>query len=459
MSEHRATLCNLQRLGPINPPPTLYLPTVSCYAHAEAFLLGMTGVMFASTAPRGKRSGISYILFLMIVVNALASSLFGPLTNDIMATCSMSLTEIGALVSASQAAVFVSFLLQPLLSRRFGSYCMLLFGVVGGALGFLLMACSRVAWMFSLAFLTQSLLGYFYSSGNYAVMAECDVGRRTTNIPLMHLVYSVAAIGGGAFVTWSKGATWYKGYWTAAAMYLFCFLLFLSRWSEARSNPLLMPTVKRVELKNGRPARWNPFIGFSLLKRHEFQAFFIFLICFSSIEYCATIYPVLFLELSWTASAVMTGMAVTAYWVGSTVSRIIVMPVLKKGRDATKFLSVLTGLCAVSLGLLPIMPSLDLAVCIMPLIGFAFGALNPASQIVEIRRWSDDMDQVANLHMISGVIGRLVLPVVVSAIGERVGLEWGLALLAALMVLALSSLLLSERLFSKTVLQDAATIV
>ncbi len=415
--------------------------------------------MFTSTVQRGKRSVISYILFLTIVVNALASSLFGPLTNDIMTACSMSLTQVGALVSVSQGAVFVSFLIQPLLSRRFGSYRVLMTGIVGGAFGFLLMSFSRTSWMFSLAFLTQSLLGYFYSSGNYAVMAECDVERRTTNIPLMHLVYSVAAIGGGAFVTWAKGPDWYKGYWVSAALYMSCFLLFLARWSEARSNPLLMPSRKRIELKDGRPVRWNPFIGFSLLRHHEFQAFFIFLICFSSIEYCATIYPILFLELSWAASAAMTGIAVTAYWIGSTVSRIIVMPVLKKGRDATKFLSSLTGLCAISLGLLPLMPSLDLAVCIMPLIGFSFGALNPASQIVEIRRWSDDMDQVANLHMISGVIGRLVLPVVVSAIGERMGLEWGLALLAALMLLALAALLLSERLFQKTVLQDASTIV
>lgn len=402
---------------------------------------------------------ISYILFLMIVVNALASNLFGPLTNDIMVTCSMSLTQIGALVSASQAAVFVSFLMIPYLNRRWGSYRVLLIGIAGGGLGFFLMALSRTSWMFSLGFFVQSLLGYFYSSGNYAVMAECDTERRTTNIPLMHLVYSVAAIGGGAFVTWAKGPTWYRGYVVSGAMYLFCFLLFVMRWKEAGSNPLLMPLPVRLDARTVRAVKRNPFSGFSLLKRPEFQAFFVFLVCFTSIEYCATIYPILFLELSWQASAAMTGMAVTAYWIGSTVSRVLIMPVLKKGWNATTSLAVLTGFCAVSLGLLPLMPSLDFAVCLMPLIGFAFGALNPASQIVEIRRWSEDMDQVANLHMISGVIGRLLLPVVVSAIGELVGLGWGLALLAVLMVVALMSLLLSERLFKKTVLQDSATMV
>jgi hypothetical protein len=69
------------------------------------------------------------------------------------------------------------------------------------------------------------------------------------------------------------------------------------------------------------------------------------------------------------------------------------------------------------------------------------------------------MDQVANLHMISGVIGRLVLPVIVSSIGERSGLGPGLLLLAVLMALAVVMLLLSERLYRKSVLQDGGTMV
>lgn len=410
----------------------------------------------SSTKERRKRPVICYLLFLMIIFNALAANLFGPLTNDIMATCSMTLTEMGLLVSISQIAVFVSFLLLPSLSRRFGSYGVLLIGIAGSALGFGIMALARFSWLFVFGFLFQSMIGYFYSSANYAVMAECDTVHRATNIPMMHLVYSIASVGGGAFVAWAKGPHWQRGYWVSTAMFLACFLLFMFRWSEAKANPLLMPS----PVKNVAGSKiHNPLIDFSLMKRSEFRAFFVFLICFSSIEYCASIYPVIFLELSWSATAALTGVAVTAYWIGSTVSRIIVMPVLKKGVDATKFLAMLVGLSAISLGLLPLMPSLDLSLCMMPLIGFAFGALNPASQIVEIRRWSEDMDQVANLHMISGVVGRLILPVVVSAIGDRVGLQWSLVLLALLMVVALGALLLSERLFRKTVLQDEATIV
>ncbi|MFA6688425.1 MAG: MFS transporter [Sphaerochaetaceae bacterium] len=412
--------------------------------------------MAASISDRKPVQRISKILFLMLVINALASSLFGPLTNDIMRTCSMTLTEVGALVSASQAAVFLSFLALPALTRRLGSYRLLLVGILGSAIGFFLMGVSRTPWMFSIAFLTQSLLGYFYSSCNYAVMAQCDVKRRTTNIPLMHLVYSVGSIGAGAFVSWAGGPSWYKGYYVAAALYILGLLLFLTRWGEAKGNAALMPSIRRIVVSKHRH---NPFSGFSLLLRKEFLVFFIFLICVTSIEYCATIYPVLFLELSWEATASMTGLSVTIYWVGSTVSRVFVMPSLKKGLNATVLLATLTGLCSVALAVIPLMPTASLALWTMPLLGFAFGALNPVSQIVEIRRWSDDMDQVANLHMISGVIGRLVLPVIVSSIGERSGLGPGLLLLAVLMALAVVMLLLSERLYRKSVLQDGGTMV
>ncbi len=389
----------------------------------------------------------------MLVGNALASNLFGPLQNDIMSTTGMSLTQMGLLMSISQAVSFVSFLLVPYVCRRFGSFGMLLVGIFGAAAGFVLMALSKSALMFSIAFLFQSMLSYFYSSANYSVMAECDPERRTTNIPLMHLVYSVASVAGGAFVAWAAGPSWAKGYWVSAGMYLFCLILFILILPTARTNAQLMPQ-RRIATVSGH----NPFQAFSLLKRKEFIFFFIFLICFTSVEYCMMIYPIMYLEVSWLATATLTGTAVTAYWIGCTVARIAVMPVLKKGVDATKLSLWLCGLNALSIFLLTIMPSMTLAIVQMAVMGLTIGALNPVSQIVEIRRWSQDMDQVANLHIISGVVGRLVFPVVISAVGERYGLNWGVDILAVVMAIAVVALVVSEKLYRRTLLSDRPSL-
>jgi hypothetical protein len=57
--------------------------------------------------------------------------------------------------------------------------------------------------------------------------------------------------------------------------------------------------------------------------------------------------------------------------------------------------------------------TVPMALVTLTVAGFGLGALNPMAQIVEIHSWPDRVDQVMNMHTISGTIGKLVLPVIV----------------------------------------------
>ncbi|WP_320127919.1 MFS transporter [uncultured Sphaerochaeta sp.] len=378
---------------------------------------------------------IRNLLFGMIVVFAFAGNLFGTMSADIQQTCSIDLTQLSTIMSVSQIGTFISFLLLPSLVKRLGSYRVMIFGIIGAGLGFLGMGFSRSLYSFGIAFMINSLLGYYYWSCSYSVMVLCDPKRRTVNIPLTHLIYSLASVASGVYIAMIKGPRWFIGYYQMSGIFLLMTFLFLLSMPKARAIPALMKP----------PKRKVPFLdSFSLLRKRDFLPFFLFLIFYSSVEFCCSVYPLLFFQRQLGASSTQVALAFSLYYVGSSTSRIFIMPVLKKVNSPFLPLKVLCFLASLSLGFLAFSNTLYYAYLTMVLVGFSFGAINPSSQILEIMSWSEDIDQVANLHMISSVIGKLIVPLAVGAISQRYSLVWGLLLLSVVMAIALFFLFLAK---------------
>jgi fucose permease len=378
---------------------------------------------------------IRNLLFGMVIAFAFAGNLFGTMSAEILQTCSMDLAQLSIILSISQLGTFVSFLMLPSLSRRMGSYRLMVYGVLGAGIGFLGMGLSRSMVAFGISFMANSLLGYFYWSCSYSVMVQCDPRRRTVNIPMTHLLYSLASIASGFYISRIKGPRWYLGYYQMSAVFLVLVVLFVVALPKARRIPALMK-VPRAKI---------PFLNsFSLLGKKDFLPFFLFLVCFGAVEFCCNIYPLLFLQQRLGATAGQVALAFSLYYVGSSVSRLFIMPVLKVSKSAfvpLKFLSVLAVVCIVSLAF---SRSLPVSFVAMAFVGFSFGALTPASQILEILGWPEDIDQVANLHMISSVVGKLVIPLAVGAISQRYSLMAGLLFLSATMALSVFFLFLAK---------------
>lgn len=384
---------------------------------------------------------IRTLLFAMITVTAFGSNLFGGLSAEIQSACSLNLGQLSALMSLSQVGTLLSFILLPLLVRRMGPYLLMIVGILGSAVGLLGMGLSRSALSFTLFFLVQAWLGYFYGTNSFSVLVLSDPERKKTNIPLMHLTWSVASIGSGFYISLIKGDHWYLGFYQMAFVYLVMCILFIAYIPNAKAFP---------QLFNNKSTSSSFIQSFSLLKQKEFRFFFLYLILFNAVEYCTTVYPLLYIQQNRGANAAQVGLSLSLLFAGSTASRFLVIPLTSKAKNPLPLLFSLTILGIFSTSLLVLAPTLPVAFVAIVLLGFSFGALNPAAQLLEVHTWPHDMLQIANMHSVSMVFGRLTLPALIGLVSIRYTLQGGLVVLVASMSVALASLSLFARSASRS---------
>jgi len=226
-----------------------------------------------------------------------------------------------------------------------------------------------------------------------------------------------------------------------ATVYLVMCILFIAYIPKAKALPQLF----------GNKGRSSSFLqSFSLLKQKNFRFFFLYLILFNAVDYCCTVYPLLYLQQSKGATATQVGFSLSLLFAGSTASRFLVIPLTNRANNPISLLLTLTILGIFSATLLIVAPTLAIALVAMVLLGFSFGALNPASQLLEVHTWPHDMLQIANMHSVSGVFGRLTLPALIGLLSMRYTLHGGLMVLGFSMTFALLFLLLFIRSTSRS---------
>lgn len=384
---------------------------------------------------------IRVLLFVMIGITAIGSNLFGGLSAEIQQACSLNLSQLSALMSLSQVGTLISFMLLPFLVKRLGPYLLMIVGILGAALGLLGMGLSRSALSFTVFFLVQAWLGYFYGTNSFSVLVLSDPERKKTNIPLMHLIWSLASIVAGFYISLVKGERWYLGYYQVAGVYLVMCIIFVAYIPRAKKMP---------QLFSNKGVSGSFLQSFSLLRQKSFRFFFLYLILFNAVEYCCTVYPLLYLQQNRGASATQVGFSLSLLFAGSTASRFLVIPLANRAKNPLPLLLSLTILGIFSAALLVAAPTLFLAFVAMVLLGFSFGALNPAAQLLEVHTWPHDMTQIANMHSVSMVFGRLTLPALIGVVSLRYTLRGGLLVLVFSMAIALASLLLFIRSTSRS---------
>jgi len=375
--------------------------------------------------------GTRNLLFVMVMALAFAGSLFGGLGEEIQIACSLSLAQMGLLMSLSQVGSFVSFLTLPLLARKLSSYSLLVIGILSSSVTLLGMGLSRSASVFGLFFLLNALGGYLYGTSNIMVLINVDRPRMKTNIPLMHLTFSIASIFSGYYITFLKQHTWYHGYVQMALIYLVMGVLFIlfrpagiGQWEQRKDQKLSD--------------------SFSLLKNKAFMKYLLFLILANAVEYCNAVYPLLAITQLHAAGAREVGLAIIIIHFGSTISRLAAIPLLKKGLPAHR---ILVSLCLVSmLGLIGFFLSSNLhqAYVSLALMGLGMGGVNPVSQVLEISCWPSDLLQLANIRSMGSTLGRIGMPLAVGVVISFFSVSASFLLLAVSMGIAALFLLASK---------------
>ena len=371
------------------------------------------------------------LLFVQVIALAFSTSLFGGLGEEIRIACSINLEQMSLLMRFSQIGSLVSFLMLPFLSKRIGSYSLLITGIFVSSLSLLGMGLSRSLLFFGAFFLLSTLAGYLYGTSNVMVLINLEPQRTKTNIPLMHLTYSIGGMFSGLYIAYLKRSQWYYGYVQMAALYALLALLFLVfRPQQARTW--------------ANPKYQSPGSGFSLLKDAQFARFLFFLITANAVEYCAIIYPLAYITEVLGGGARAIGSAIVILHGSIACSRLLVIPLLKQGFAAKRLLLILCLVSATGLLLLSFSSSLGFALLCLSLLGLGIGAVNPVSQVLEITQWPQDLLQLANLRSMGSTLGRMFMPLVVGLILTTFSLSVVFLFLACCMILALLVLLRSS---------------
>ena len=371
------------------------------------------------------------LLFVQVIALAFSTSLFGGLGEEIRIACSINLEQMSLLMGFSQIGSLVSFLSLPFLSKRIGPYSLLVMGILFSSLSLLGMGLSRSLVLFGAFFLLSTLSGYLYGTSNVMVLINLEPKRTKTNIPLMHLTYSIGGMFSGLYIAYLKRGHWYYGYYQMALLYALMALLFL----------LFRPQQARTWEK----AKYQSLgSGFSLLKDSGFPRFLLFLITVNAVEYCAIIYPLAYITEVLGGGAKEIGSAIGILHASIAFSRLLVIPLLRQGASPKRLLFVLSMVSATGLFLLSDSSSLLLALLSLALLGLGIGAVNPVSPVLEITQWPQDLLQLANLRSMGSTLGRMFMPLVVGLILTTSSLSVVFLFLACCMVLALLVLLRSS---------------
>lgn len=370
------------------------------------------------------------LLFVQVIALAFSTSLFGGLGEEIRVACSINLEQMSLLMGFSQIGSMISFLSLPFLSKRIGSYSLLVTGILFSSFSLLGMGLSRSLIFFGAFFLLSTLSGYLYGTSNIMVLINLQPQRTKTNIPLMHLTYSIGGMFSGLYIAYLKRGQWYYGYVQMALLYaIMAFLFLLFRPQQARSWE--------------KPKYQSLGSGFSLLKDSSFPRFLLFLITTNAVEYCALIYPLAYISEVLGGGAKEIGSAIGIIHGSIACSRLFVIPLLKQGVAPKRLLFILSLVSATGLFLLAGSSSLLLALLSLALLGLGIGAVNPVSQVLEITQWPQDLLQLANLRSMGSTLGRMFMPLVVGLILTTFSLSAVFLFLACCMVLALLVLLRS----------------
>ncbi|MCK9546945.1 MAG: MFS transporter [Sphaerochaeta sp.] len=370
-----------------------------------------------------------YLLFVMVIVLALSSSLFGGLFEEIRAANSMTIEEMGQLMSIGQVGSLVSFLLLPVIGRVLSPHAMVVVGILGSSAALLGMASSTSRIVFSFFFLLSSLCGYLYGTSNPVLMVAADPAHMRRNIPLMHLIFSISAIASGWYITYLKEGVWYHGYLQMALLYLIMAVLIA-----------LQKTPADIQRYAKRVTRLRD--SFSLLTDGRFLSYLLFLIIANSVEYTNVVYPLLSLSERFAAGPAEIGLAISIIHGGASVSRLVVIPLLRRGGRAKPILLALSLASVAALILFSRSPSLPFAYLSMALLGLGMGGANPVSQVLEISVWPGELLQLSNIRSMGSTVGRIIIPLALSAIIASVGLNAVFLFLASLMAVGTVSLLL-----------------
>ncbi|MDD7200981.1 MAG: MFS transporter [Sphaerochaetaceae bacterium] len=373
-------------------------------------------------------------------LTGLTQNLYGTISTNIQTATGISAEGIGYVMSLGQAATVLAVFAYPTLVRRTGPYRALILGCLGYALGFFLIGCARSVALFAAAYTLWAIIQYPLAGSKFALMTHYDPAKKSPHLAEMHLCYSIVSIFNGFYVAFCKKHAWYLAFWQTGLLFALLGVGFILARKEAEKIPAMIhhDTHGESGLQD----------GFSLLADPAYLCYFPFIATAATAEGLSMVYPLMFIEQNLKASADQVGLVVTLFFTGMTISRILVVCFFSRAKHPGAFLSGFATIATICLARLSF-STLSEAMVLMPVMGFAMGAINPLCHVFSSTLWNERIDQAMNMQSFGETAGKIVVPLLVGLAWKTNGGAFAVQAMGMLVALGIVCFMASLVLLSK----------
>lgn len=353
------------------------------------------------------------LTFIGFSLFSISYNILGPLTTNIMETTGLSLPQAGGLLSAQQAGAVLSILLILLIQKKTRLTTIIRLGYSMIILSFALIALVRMNTFLFIAYAMLGFGSFLIDSGSNSYIASAYFEKRGAYISLLHFAYGAAALLAGYLILPFKNRNWPLAY--ASIALLFLIILILHKHTDMRhqkkgaahdetQDPVL-PLLKDI-----------PFILYTLV---------IFFYMGSQIS-CAAWIPV-YVETELGGSSVMMATSLMMFWIGTSLSRLLVSFILAKG--GKPFTLSLWGMILAGVALIASTStggSIPAVLIFTGLNGFFAGATIPMYIVVASSWFPRNTTFISLSYILSGTVGRMIIPVAITILAEHTTLAFSL---------------------------------
>lgn len=370
---------------------------------------------------------------------AIANNMLGPLATNIMAGTGLSLSQSGSLVSFLQVGSLTAIVVSLLIMKRLRQVAVTRVGY--GLLMVALIAISLTSGSL-LLFVLYMVIGFsafLIDSGSNAVLASDYYEKRALYIPLLHFSYSSGAIITGFVILPFKGALWRLAYGTVgmliAIILILTFLESRNRGRKTESPGMAKEIPSEVQA--------GPILP--ILQDKAFILYTLALMFYMGSQLiCATWIPV-YVEMELLQSPTLSATSLTVFWIGIAISRLIMGPIMQKGGNPFALSIAGMLLAGISLFALPFSTNIVIVFALVALCGFSAGATIPMFIVVTASWYPKNTAFISLSYILSGTIGKMIFPWLVSKIAEVYNLGYALKISSLMLFLSAAFIILVQR--------------
>ena len=377
------------------------------------------------------------IIFAGFFFFAVTYNLLGPLAPNIMTSTGMTLTDSGTLVSFQQIGSFIAIVLSLWLMKHVKQTTVMRLGFILLITSLMIIALSSGTF---LLFILYTLLGagaFFFDSGTNATIAGNYFEKRSTYIPLLHFSYSVGAIATGYIVLPFKGSNWRWAYALVGVILLIIFIGGILDQKKRKRNADIRPIVRIPNLQ-------SPPVQ-PLLKDPSFIIYTLVIALYMGSQIICSAWIPVYVELELGQSPSITAMSLSLFWVGTAASRLLIGPIMNAGGKPFTLSILGTALAGVALFFATITTNLPFILICIALCGFFAGSTIPMYIVVTSTWFPQNTAFISLSYLLSGTIGRMIFPWLVTKIAATSSLGYSLGLSSILLIGAALLILLVKK--------------